>query len=189
MYYATKIKYLVGIDDALDLFAEHAIGGMLGLLANGLFADNEIIALDDVNTAVPGGWIRHNWKQLYIQFAYVVACSVYVFVMTAILAKLVDICPYGGLRASENGEILGMDDDQIGEFVQDFVELRRDFDSWGSPGVDNKNGELHQRNGHGITAGDRHGVPDHSAKDEPRAPYIAEDTNGSSSVGHNEKTQ
>lgn len=187
--YATKIKYLVGIDDALDLFAEHAIGGMLGLLANGLFADNEIIALDGVNTAVPGGWIRHNYKQLYIQFAYVVACSVYVFVMTAILAKLVDICPYGGLRASENGEILGMDDDQIGEFVQDFVELRRDFDSWGSPATDTKTSELYQRNAHGVAAGDRHGVPDHSAKDEPRAPYVPEDGNGSGSVSHNEKTQ
>jgi Amt family ammonium transporter len=48
------VKYLIGIDDALDLFAEHAMGGILGLLANGLFADNAIIALDDVNTAVPG---------------------------------------------------------------------------------------------------------------------------------------
>jgi Amt family ammonium transporter len=45
---------LVGIDDALDLFAEHALGGILGLLANGLFADNVIIGLDNVNTAVPG---------------------------------------------------------------------------------------------------------------------------------------
>ncbi|KAF8604687.1 ammonium transporter [Ceratobasidium sp. AG-I] len=180
--YATKIKYLVGIDDALDLFAEHAIGGMLGLLANGLFADSEIIALDGINAA-PGGWIRHNYKQLYIQFAYVVACSAYVFVMTAILAKLVDICPYGGLRASENGEILGMDDDQIGEFVQDFVELRRDFDSWGHPGSDTK-GELHQRSGHNVAAGDRHGVPDHSAKDEPRATYISEDGSGSNEKAH-----
>ncbi|QRV89574.1 ammonium transporter [Ceratobasidium sp. AG-Ba] len=179
--YATKIKYLVGIDDALDLFAEHAVGGILGLLANGLFADDVIIALDGVNTAVPGGWIRHNYKQLYIQFAYVCAACAYVFVMTAILAKLVDICPGLGLRASEQGEILGMDDDQIGEFAQDFVEVRRDFDSWTPPAADSKAGALYQRNGHNIAAGDRHGVPDHSIRDEPRAPYVPENGTNSQS--------
>ncbi|KAF8666762.1 Ammonium transporter [Rhizoctonia solani] len=182
--YATKIKYLIGIDDALDLFAEHAIGGILGLLANGLFADTALIALDGVNTAVPGGWIEHNYKQLYIQFAYVCACCAYVFVMTAILAKIVDVIPFLGLRATEDGEILGMDDDQIGEFVQDFVEVRRDFDSWNAP-ASGANG-LHQRsNGHDIAAGDRHGVPDHSARDEPRAKYVPETSSGS----HNEKVE
>ncbi|KAG8748091.1 hypothetical protein FRC10_008824 [Ceratobasidium sp. 414] len=177
---AVLVKYLIGIDDALDLFAEHAVGGILGLLANGLFADGEIIALDGVNIGVPGGWIRHNYKQLYIQFAYVCATCGYVFVMTAILAKLVDICPGLGLRATEQGEILGMDDDQIGEFVQDFVEVRRDFDSW-SPLAGDKANDLHQRNGHVIAAGDRHGVPDHSVKDEARMPYVAEDSSGQSS--------
>ncbi|CAE6519277.1 unnamed protein product [Rhizoctonia solani] len=183
--YSTKIKYLIGIDDALDLFAEHAVGGILGLLANGLFADTALIALDGVNTAVPGGWIEHNYKQLYIQFAYVCACCGYVFVMTAILAKIVDIIPFLGLRATEQGEILGMDDDQIGEFVQDFVEVRRDFDSWNAPAPVDKG--LHQRssNGHDVAAGDRHGVPDHSVKDEPRVQYVAETSSGS----HNEKVE
>ncbi|KAF8213477.1 ammonium transporter AmtB-like domain-containing protein [Mycena galopus ATCC 62051] len=76
-----KVKFLVGIDDALDLFAEHAIGGMVGLICNGLFASTDIIALDGVNTAVPGGWLDRNWKQLYIQFAYIVAVSAYTFVV------------------------------------------------------------------------------------------------------------
>ncbi|CAE6515123.1 unnamed protein product [Rhizoctonia solani] len=183
--YATKIKYLIGIDDALDLFAEHAIGGILGLLANGLFADTALIALDGVNTAVPGGWIKHNYKQLYIQFAYVCACCAYVFVMTAVIAKVVDVIPFLGLRATEEGEILGMDDDQIGEFVQDFVEVRRDFDSWNAPAPTDKS--LHQRpaNGHNVAAGDRHGVPDHSVRDEPRASYVPETSSGS----HNEKVE
>jgi Amt family ammonium transporter len=102
--------------------------------------------------------------------------------MTAILAKIVDVIPFLGLRASEQGEIIGMDDDQIGEFVQDFVEVRRDFDSWHAPGGGKTEG-LHQR-GHEVAAGDRHGVPDHSVRDEPRAPYAPDTSNGS----HNEKT-
>lgn len=51
-----KVKFLVGIDDALDLFAEHAVGGIVGLFCNGLFATRDVIALDGVNTAVAGGW-------------------------------------------------------------------------------------------------------------------------------------
>ena len=36
--YGTKIKFLLGIDDALDIFAVHAIGGLVGNLCTGLFA-------------------------------------------------------------------------------------------------------------------------------------------------------
>jgi len=131
--YATKLKHLIYIDDALDLFAEHAVGGMIGLLFNGLFAADYIIALDEVNTNVPGGWIKHNYKQLYIQFAYICAVTAYTFVVTAAIAKVVDIIPGLGLRASEDGEVIGMDDDQIGEFAQDFIEVRRDYLAWTSP--------------------------------------------------------
>ena len=56
-----------------DLAAEHAIGGIIGLLFNALFADKDLIALDGVNTTSSGGWINHNWKQLYIQFTYICA--------------------------------------------------------------------------------------------------------------------
>lgn len=48
------VKFILRIDDSLDLFAEHAIAGMLGLLANGLFAADYIISLDDVNTTING---------------------------------------------------------------------------------------------------------------------------------------
>ncbi|KDQ08409.1 hypothetical protein BOTBODRAFT_37981 [Botryobasidium botryosum FD-172 SS1] len=131
--YATKLKHLIYIDDALDLFAEHAVGGMIGLLFNGLFAADYIIALDNVNTAVPGGWIKHHYKQLYIQFAYICAVTAYTFVVTAAIAKFVDVVPGLGLRATEDGEVIGMDDDQIGEFAQDFIEVRRDFLAWTAP--------------------------------------------------------
>lgn len=35
---ATKIKFWIGIDDGLDIFAEHAVGGIVGNLLTGLFA-------------------------------------------------------------------------------------------------------------------------------------------------------
>ncbi len=44
------VKFILRIDDSLDLFAEHAVGGMVGLLFNGLFGADYIIGLDGVST-------------------------------------------------------------------------------------------------------------------------------------------
>lgn len=103
------VKFLVGIDDSLDVFAEHGIGGIVGLLFNAFFGASYIVGLDGVNTgAAMGGWLDHTWKQLYIQIAFIVACSAYTFVMSAIIAKLIDMVPGLHLRASEEAELLGM---------------------------------------------------------------------------------
>lgn len=132
--FATKIKFLIKIDDSLDVFAEHAIGGIVGLVFNALFGANYIIGLDGVNNGVfPGGWLDRNWSQLYIQVAYIVATSSYSFVMSAIIAKIIDVIPGMHLRASEEAELMGMDDDQLGEFAYDYVEVRRDFLAWTPP--------------------------------------------------------
>lgn len=96
-----------------DLFAEHAVGGIIGLLFNGLFADSHLIALDGVNTSVSGGWLNGNWKQLYIQFTYVCAVVGYAFVMTALIAKGMDMIPSLRLRESPESEVIGMDDAQV----------------------------------------------------------------------------
>ncbi|KAK4116875.1 ammonium transporter [Canariomyces notabilis] len=128
--FGTKVKFMIGIDDALDVFAEHAIGGIVGLLFNGFFAANHIIGLDGVNTAITGGFLDHNYKQLYIQIAFIVAASAYSFVMSSIIAKLIDLVPGLHLRASSEAELLGMDDDQHGEFAYDYVEVRRDYLAW-----------------------------------------------------------
>jgi ammonia channel protein AmtB len=50
----------LSIDDSLDLFAEHAIGGTIGLLANACFADPKIVALDGLSQ-IQGGWVVQNW--------------------------------------------------------------------------------------------------------------------------------
>ena len=105
----------------MDNFAEHGIHSMVGLLFNGLFAADYIIGLDSVSTSLTNDdWLNHNWKQLYIQFAYVVAC----------IAYLISFITGLNLRASEEAELLGMDDDQLGEFTYDYVDVRRDYLAW-----------------------------------------------------------
>ncbi|KMQ49087.1 ammonium transporter MeaA [Trichophyton rubrum] len=136
--YSTKIKYWMGIDDSMDVFAEHGVAGIVGLLFNALFGSDAIVGLDGVNvgaknpttgTAV-GGWIIHNYRQIYIQLAYIVATAAYTFVVSALIAYAINIIPGLKLRASEQAELLGMDDDQLGEFAYDYVEVRRDYLAW-----------------------------------------------------------
>jgi Amt family ammonium transporter len=115
----------------MDNLAEHGIAGMVGLLFNGFFAADYIIGLDGVSTGlINGGWLNHNWKQLYIQFAYIVACTAYSFVISAGIASLINLIPGLKLRASEEAELLGLDDQQLGEFAYDYVEVRRDYLAW-----------------------------------------------------------
>jgi len=178
--YATKVKFLVHTDDALDLFAEHAIGGIIGLLANGVFGTKEVANLDGVSN-IEGGWLDHNWKQLYKQFAYICATCAYNFIVTALICKVLDLIPGMSLRASAEAEEIGMDDDQIGEFASDYVELRRNY--WDAPQVSSEQisklddpAATNGTNGvHHYAAGDRHGKPDHDV--HTHLPAIAETPN------------
>jgi Amt family ammonium transporter len=66
---------MVGIDDAMDIFAEHGVGGMVGLLFTALCADSTITGLDGITTNTKGGIINHNWAQLRIQAVYIGAAA------------------------------------------------------------------------------------------------------------------
>lgn len=103
---------------------------MVGLIFNAFFASGSIIGLDGVNSGAIGGFLDHNYKLIGWQIAAVVTASAYAFVMSAVIAKIIDLIPGLKLRASEEAELLGMDDDQHGEFSYDYVEVRRDFLAW-----------------------------------------------------------
>lgn len=172
------VKFLLRIDDALDIFAEHGVAGMVGLLANAFFGADYIIGLDGVNTGlINGGWLNHNYKQLYIQLSYVLAVIGYSFVMSAILAYIINYIPGLHLRASEEAELLGMDDDQLGEFAYDYVEVRRDYLAW-TPATE------HPRDGVSeLPHSDKHGINEHGDMLEGRTP-----SNGNSSPGGEQHT-
>ncbi|KAJ6141658.1 hypothetical protein N7470_010048 [Penicillium chermesinum] len=155
--YSTKIKYWIRIDDSMDVLAEHGIAGIVGLIFNALFGDDSIVGLDGVNTGSGvGGWVIHNYKQLYIQVAYIVAAAAYAFVVSAIIAFAINAIPGLKLRASEEAELLGMDDDQLGEFAYDYVEVRRDYLAW------TPQKQVQLEDGHHIPDDQRYGIGEHS---------------------------
>lgn len=151
------MKYWIRIDDSMDVFAEHGVAGIVGLIFNALFGTDAIVGLDGVNVGTGvGGWLVHNYKQLYIQIAYIVACCGYSFVVSALIAYGINMIPGLKLRASEEAELLGMDDDQLGEFAYDYVEVRRDYLAW----TPHQHTQLEE--GHEIPRADRYGINEHS---------------------------
>ncbi|KAF2174056.1 hypothetical protein M409DRAFT_16330 [Zasmidium cellare ATCC 36951] len=172
--FATKIKYWIKIDDSMDVFAEHGVAGMCGLFFNAIFGATYIIGLDGVNTgssAYPGGWIQHNWKQLYIQIAYIAACTAWSFVISALIAYAINFIPGLKLRASEEAELLGMDDDQLGEFAYDYVEVRRDYLAWTPTKGDPEKADAD------VPQSERHGIQQHSDMIEGKDPAGSEGSN------------
>ena len=123
--YATKLKFVLGIDDALDIFAEHAVGGFIGNILTAFFAADYIAHLDGFSE-IPGGWLNHHWVQLGYQMADSVSGGIYSFGGTCIILFVMNLIPGLSLRASEEAEILGIDDAEIGEFAYDYVELTRE---------------------------------------------------------------
>lgn len=123
--YGTKLKFILQIDDALDIFAVHGIGGLVGNVCTGLFASREIAHLDNVQL-IRGGWLDRHWMQLAYQLADSFAGGAYSFVATCAILFVMNLVPGLRLRAAEESEILGIDDAEIGEFAYDYVELTRE---------------------------------------------------------------
>ena len=137
--YATKIKFLLHIDDSLDIFAIHGAGGLVGDLLTGLFAADYIAHLDGF-TEIPGGWLNKHWIQLAIQLADGVAGMAYSFAVSCAILFVINWIPGFHLRASEQEEMMGMDETEVGEFAYDYVELSRDVVNGVEEGMDGDEG-------------------------------------------------
>ncbi|KAF1826456.1 ammonium transporter 1 [Dissoconium aciculare CBS 342.82] len=135
--FATQLKYWIQADDALDIFAVHAVGGFIGNICTGFFAADYIAHLDGV-TVIQGGWVNGHWILLAYQLADSIAGMSYSFVMTTLIliaiSFLARFFPALRLRATAEEEELGIDDVEIGEFAYDYVELVRDVKPAGIDG-------------------------------------------------------
>jgi len=124
--FATQLKFIFRYDDALDIFASHAVGGIVGNLLTGLFAQASVAGFDGF-TVIPGGWLDHHYIQLGYQAADSAAGLSYSFVVTTIILWVMHYIPGLRLRADEDSEILGIDDAEMGEFAYDYVGLEAEI--------------------------------------------------------------
>ena len=99
------LKQVLKIDDSLDVFPVHGVGGMLGTLMAGVFSATNLGVFsgygfaDGINTM--GG-------QVWVQFVGVVATLVFTVVLTWVILKVVAAVT-GGLRVDADQEQEGLD--------------------------------------------------------------------------------
>jgi len=107
-YYAIKlIKGHRWVDESLDVFACHGLGGLWGALATGLFASTA------VNSAGRDGLFYGKSGQLLVQAAGALAAIVPAMLITFGIAKL--LARTTGLRVSTGAEQVGLDISEHGE--------------------------------------------------------------------------
>ena len=99
-YSATLLRSRLKIDDALDVFAVHGVGGMFGALATGVFATTAINPLGR-------GLIDGNAGQIGIQLVAIGATIAYAVVATFVIIKVVDVIL--GIRVPKAQEEAGLD--------------------------------------------------------------------------------
>lgn len=109
------VKNKTKIDDALDVFACHGIGGITGALLTGIFA--EVI----INPAGNDGLLFGNPGLLGSQFVAVGATVAFAGVMTYTILKALDRVT--GLRVKKEEEIIGLDLTQHGEEAYPDMEI------------------------------------------------------------------
>ena len=106
------IKRRLGIDDSLDVFPVHGVGGALGTVLAGVFASSSLGGFSGQGDGLPLG------EQVLVQLTGVGSVAVYTAVASFILLKLIDMML--GLRVTEDEETEGLDLNQHNERGYDY---------------------------------------------------------------------
>ncbi|GAA94019.1 uncharacterized protein L969DRAFT_22364 [Mixia osmundae IAM 14324] len=144
----TSLKAKFKFDDALDIFAVHAVAGAVGLFLTGLFAQASVAA-NDGYLQIEGGWLDQNYKQLYKQIYWIFVAFGWTAIGTFLVMFVINLIPGMHFRASEDAEIIGMDEDQCNEFCYDFAYVNRDLEGNYNPEGDSDDSSGTQIDGEG----------------------------------------
>lgn len=102
--FGCHLKHWLGIDDALDTFGVHGVGGFYGNIVAGIFAQKWIAELDGMK--IEGGWVEGNWMQVPYQLAGSFAGAGWSFIWTYIIVSIMQKTPLR-LRMTQEEEEQG----------------------------------------------------------------------------------
>jgi Amt family ammonium transporter len=102
--FAIRLKFRFGYDDALDVVAVHLVGGVIGSVLLGLFADASVNELGKDGLLFGGGT-----SLLVEQVIAVVAVFVFSLVVSGLIGLALKKTLPGGLRVSDDDEDAGLD--------------------------------------------------------------------------------
>ena len=113
---AISLKNRFGYDDSLDVIGVHLIGGLLGAILLGLFADTAVNELGYDGLFFGGGT-----ELLVDQIVASAATFAYSFLVSLLIAKAIDLVL--GLRVSDEQELEGLDRSQHAETAYAFGSI------------------------------------------------------------------
>ena len=103
-YLAISLKFKYGYDDSLDVIAVHLVGGIIGSVLLGLFADSAVNEAGKDGVFFGGGW--HLFGEQVLAVVVVLAFS---FVVSGVIGLGIHRATRGGIRVSEDQEDEGLD--------------------------------------------------------------------------------
>lgn len=106
-FFAVSMKHKFMVDDALDTYPVHGVGGTVGAILTAIFADLA------VNSAGKDGVLKGNISELFVEFAAIAVAYVIAGVGTFIIIKIVDALV--GIRVKDQVEQQGLDINEHGE--------------------------------------------------------------------------
>jgi Amt family ammonium transporter len=106
---AVGIKQKSTLDDTLDVFPCHGLGGMTGMLLTGVFAN---VAVHGISNG-PQGWFYGNFSFFFTQFKAMAIVVVYSFVVSWLIFKLINFIQ--PIRVTSEEEEMGLDATQHNE--------------------------------------------------------------------------
>ena len=108
------IKGKLGYDDSLDAFGVHGVGGSVGTILTGIFAQKAI------NAAGSDGLLFGNLHQFGVQCLMLMVTIAFAAIMTFVIFKIVDAVI--GMRVEEKNELVGLDLTQQSEAAYTVIE-------------------------------------------------------------------
>lgn len=111
-YFAVKFKERMRWDDALDVWAAHGVGGVIGTVLLGVFATTA------VNAAGADGLLAGNARFLGVQVLAVLIVGAYSFVLTLLILKGINL--FEKVRVPDEVEQRGIDRGEFGEEAYTF---------------------------------------------------------------------
>jgi Amt family ammonium transporter len=119
-----RLKHYLEYDDAFDVFAVHGVGGLVGNLLTGVFAQVSMASLSGP-TKIHGGWLERHWIQVAYQLASAAAGFAWSFGVTCLILIIMNKVPGLALRADPTQEHTGLDLSELGEAAYGHLEDKR----------------------------------------------------------------
>ena len=114
-YFAVELKNKLHWDDALDVWGVHGVGGALGIVMLGIFANHQF------NPAGTDGLLRGNPGFFFKQIVAVTFSSIWAFVFTYGMLKIINL--FTPVKVEEAMEEIGLDESLHGESAYDDLQL------------------------------------------------------------------